>query len=104
MELIGKRELLEELGIDTNCHACPRYDGGCRGHLRWLCKKIDEASVIELGTDIVSVVRCEDCKWFERKTMLNIRGSYPYCNLIKGMTHEDGFCHMGERRENDSTV
>lgn len=97
MELIDKRALLNELGIDTNCHACPRYDGECRGHLRWLCRAIDSMAIYEINEQAVNIIRCKDCKWCKIKTMLNIRGSYYYCDLIGGMTDEKGYCHMGER-------
>ena len=58
--------------------------------------------VEELSTvDVVSVVRCKDCKWYE--------SAHGVCNLtsnesIKNFVHENDFCSYGERKEPDNEV
>ena len=51
-------------------------------------------------TDVVKVVRCKDCKWWE-----NAKDYTPYCNnLDSGLfftARENDFCSYGERKEND---
>lgn len=44
---LGKLDVLHSLMVDLNvaenCLDCPRWDGRCKGHLSWLCRKIREA-------------------------------------------------------------
>lgn len=35
--------LMNNLNVSANCLDCPRWDGRCKGHLSWLCRKIREA-------------------------------------------------------------
>lgn len=47
--------------------------------------------------DAVPVVRCKDCKWFEKG-----KSYTPYCNNAKNLFEEmqaDDYCSYGERRE-----
>lgn len=86
MSYIVKEDLLEELGISTDCSTCPRYAGECRGHLSWLCGKIDRMPTLE-------VVRCKECKWQKE-----IYGYYR-CLWWQKLTGPEVFCSIGERRE-----
>lgn len=43
--------------------------------------------------DIVEVVRCKDCKWYN---VLGLSCYHPHFNGIIGV---DGFCSYGERKE-----
>lgn len=36
-------QLMDDLNIAEECEKCPRWDGRCKGHLQWLCRKIREA-------------------------------------------------------------
>lgn len=36
-------QLMDDLNIAEECEKCPRWDGRCKGHLSWLCRKIREA-------------------------------------------------------------
>lgn len=42
------------------------------------------------GTDIVPVVRCDDCKYY---------GSRRWCELHSSVFDDNAFCSYGERRE-----
>ena len=47
--------------------------------------------------DAVPVVRCEDCKWYEKG-----KSYTPYCNNVKNLFEEmkaDDYCSYGERKE-----
>lgn len=55
----------------------------------------DEAPTI----DAVEVVRCKDCKYFN-KLLPTIR-SNAKCDLLYGMTDLLGYCSLGERRDKD---
>lgn len=43
------------------------------------------------AADVVEVVRCKDCKWYEEIIFT--------CRQIDGVVPEDGFCNFGERKE-----
>lgn len=47
-DLIDRDELLKDLNLANDCSVCPRAEeiSGtyfCRGHLKWLCRKIMRA-------------------------------------------------------------
>ena len=44
------------------------------------------------AADVVEVVRCKDCKYFEHN------GYAEWCNGWDGITRKDSFCSFGERR------
>ena len=59
--------------------------------------------------DAVEVVRCKDCKYFELDHFDRINGiplitAHEVCTKWSGgsKTSKDGFCFMGERRNNDN--
>ncbi len=54
-----------------------------------------------LAADVVEVVRCKDCAWYE-----NGKEYVPYCgNPCSELQHpnDETFCSYGERREDDAT-
>lgn len=91
MSYIVKEDLLEELGISTDCSTCPRYDGECRGHLSWLCGKIDRMPTHD-------VVRCKDCKHRDPEDHKCDSGALERAGCIFPV-QDDYFCAWGERRE-----
>ena len=55
--------------------------------------------------DVVEVVRCKDCKWFELDSFCgSIIVAHEICRKWgRGCkTSQDGFCFIGERREDGS--
>ena len=49
------------------------------------------------SADVVDVVRCRDCKYFEQD------GPYDgWCHGWSGMIVDDGFCSFGERKGGDT--
>ena len=62
----------------------------------------------EATKDAVEVVRCKDCKYFELDHLDRIDGiplitAHEICTKWGGgsKTSKDGFCFMGERKNND---
>lgn len=47
--------------------------------------------------DVVEVVRCKDCKWYERKFPWNCH-SYE-CSYLEAPMDDNDYCSLGERRE-----
>lgn len=46
--------------------------------------------------DVVEVVRCKDCKYWE------IRNSWDNCRHFDWLLEDDnGYCHFGERKEDE---
>ena len=48
------------------------------------------------SADVVEVVRCKDCKWYEKG-----KSYTPYCNNVKNLFEEMepfDYCSYGERR------
>ena len=65
-------------------------------------------SVVETAetADVVQVVRCKDCQYFERKDLMcercgDIEEPCGGCHYTGGCTYDDGYCHHGERRKED---
>ena len=59
----------------------------------WLAYAVEDAIDEQPTADVVEVVRCEDCKYFEKST--------PYSLCIQHdaeAVNEDGYCSMGEKR------
>ena len=57
---------------------------------------------IDLGPDVVPVVRCRECKHGKRGVDNMVRCSHP-CGKVISMTAED-FCSYGQRKEADHEV
>lgn len=72
-------------------------NGSCLGHHRGAV----DCAILEIemipSVDAVEVIRCKDCKHFNR----NIENE-TYCSCIGGLTdqEEHDFCSYGERRKN----
>lgn len=70
-------------------------------------KKVDEGEItigeyermINVLRDVEPVVRCRDCK----HNQLPSTSGNANCEIYYGMTDQDGFCHMAERRTDDQT-
>ena len=68
-------------------------------------KKVDEGEItigeyermINVLRDVEPVVRCRDCK----HNQLPSTCGNANCEIFYGMTDQDGFCHMAERRTDD---
>ena len=75
------------------CRYC--FDGNCTD------RKVRERCVYALtvyGKDIVLVVRCEDCRWYDKST---VSGTYEpiafKCKLHQRFTLGNMFCSDGEK-------
>ena len=57
--------------------------------------------------DVVEVVRCKDCKYFNGKIDVlcercgDINEPCGGCHYTGGCTYDDGYCHHGKRRKED---
>ena len=47
--------------------------------------------------DAVEIVRCKDCKWYERKYPWN--GNSYECSYLEAPMDDNDFCSWGERKE-----
>lgn len=48
-------------------------------------------------TDVIEVVRCKDCRWWERE-----QPGMVYCpNTVGNWVEDDWYCKGGERREDE---
>lgn len=45
--------------------------------------------------DLVQVVRCKDCRWFEND------GYHTNCQILRFCVEAEGYCGMGKRREDE---
>ena len=48
--------------------------------------------------DVVEVVRCKDCRFYDSKRTAGLNG---YCEVCKCYKEADGFCNCGEQGENE---
>ena len=46
--------------------------------------------------DLVQVVRCEDCRWYEND------GFHTNCQIMRFCVEDDDYCSRGERRKNEN--
>lgn len=56
-----------------------------------------------IANDVVPVVRCKDCLWFDQKDKLADvfrQERHCYCTDMNTYMPESGFCSSGERKEN----
>lgn len=75
-DLISKQEALEEINAD----------GGIQYPKWWYTERI--ASLKS------KIIRCRDCKFNEKSR----EAGNALCELFYGMTDQDGFCHLAEKR------
>lgn len=81
-------------------------------HFYFRVKTVNRGNVLELDVedasdvDVAEVVRCKDCKYFERDYVEDVNGfplitAHEICtrwsNGVK--TNEDGYCFLAERRD-----
>lgn len=64
-----------------------------RGITRWEYKMIESVLFDFPTADVVEVVRCEDCRYWENRFDVMV------CNLTDGMKGASDYCSYGERRE-----
>ena len=53
------------------------------------------------AADVVEVVRCKDCKWFEPYEGEEHKGDCAELVGLESCVYEDDFCSYGERRETE---
>ena len=53
------------------------------------------------AADVVEVVRCKDCKWFEPYEGEEHKGNCAELVGLESCVYEDDFCSYGERRETE---
>ena len=95
MKLIDADALKKELAISGSCNNCAYWSiFGCLEDIRAadVCYYIREAPDV----DAVKVVRCKDCKYWEKPYGWN-----GWCDEHGIPAEEDDFCSWAERRDED---
>lgn len=88
VRLIDANALIEEICKDCNAIK----DGLCEYDICASVQWVSEAPTI----DAVPVVRCKECDFIVEGNV------YPVCACWGRNTDYEGFCHMGERREENA--
>lgn len=53
------------------------------------------------GNDVVKVIRCRDCAYYDEKTRKEIEGcEIAFCDIADGYIKATDFCSYAERKEN----
>jgi len=112
MRLIDVDALIDDV-MDRYCSNCDRRKGMKRGKLE-ICYDIGDAPCRSCGigdvlddvedfpaADVVEVVRCEDCYWFDRRRgeCHNPRYGNGWANYPPPSVDEEYFCADGERKD-----
>lgn len=102
MRLIDADALLKIFGFTEDCTNCKhRYNDMLCESVIWrdVCDAIFEAPTI----DAVSVVRCKDCKWFDKQRCVchNPRYGDGYANYQPPNTNDEYWCADGERKDDE---
>ena len=84
--------------LESNCVRCIDYLNCTHCHID---KVINELKSIPTA-DVVEVVRCKDCKWFEPYEGEEHKGNCAELVGLESCVYEDDFCSYGERRETDA--
>lgn len=58
---------------------------------------IDRQTLLDLPSAQPEIIYCKDCK----HNMNSPEAGNACCDIFYGMTDQNGFCHMGERRTDD---
>lgn len=89
--------------IDPQCQKdCPISRDDCAKQVnRCLVSDALEYASDFLSADVVEVVRCKDCKHWQTENKPNSKSDYRLCEYYRGYKAPDGFCDLGERRDND---
>lgn len=53
-------------------------------------------------TDVIEVVRCKDCRWWERDYQPRYHPDERPCNMVGMGTPPEWFCAEGKRRDDDT--
>ena len=100
---MGMREKLIELIASKVCDIYSEYSEEWIPHDCGECYskncRIAESADHLIANDVVPVVRCRDCVWYE-----NGKSYDAYCNHpTHGISYsaEDDFCSYGERKDNE---
>ena len=99
------KEAVKEIMQKHRCSGCTN-EKSLDCPLCQLHKPFDEISKIPTA-DVVEVVRCKDCKYFNGKIDVlcercgDIDEPCGGCHYTGGCTYDDGYCHHGERRKED---
>ena len=77
----------------------------CIKHPEHLLKE-DALCVIDAipAADVVPVVRCKDCRFYEMGVEYYGGGTKDVCRLIKCQMQTDDFCSYGERRDSNGDL
>ena len=62
------------------------------------CRLIVNPSSLEEPVDAVEVVRCKDCKAWNRYESTSVSGN---CGYLHKMRMDDDFCSYGERKDHE---
>lgn len=103
MRLIDVDALKADYGMKDDCADCDKELRGKSKACEFdrvytkmdFCGWLDDAPTV----DAVPIVRCKDCKYNQ---LLSTSGN-ANCEIYYGMTNQDGFCHMAERRTDEQT-
>ncbi len=68
------------------------------GNLHYVITETGE-HIYKRSRDIVEVVRCKDCKYFDSGTDEDGKLFFKCLGWVYGGTSEDDFCSHGERRD-----
>ena len=61
------------------------------------CKSVEETIMEQPAADVVEVVRCKDCKWWQHEEDVDF-----VCTRHYGYRLSSDFCSYGERKEHDN--
>ena len=102
-EYIEREAFLAEL-TKRYCEPC-EAEGKDHNHVRcracWVDDMMGEIGDAPFAADVVEVVRCKDCEWWEDCSVES------YCHNPYGLDNyalPDDFCSNGKRRDSDGTA
>lgn len=108
--IMGETPTVDAVEV-VRCDDCIYRDGNTPGQPNILCWQMHSDDYCSYGTkrevgtyckNIVSVVRCEDCKKYIPCQKLPI-GTSKWCDLFDRATCEMNYCAWGEKREDAKT-
>ena len=83
---------------DPNPYICESESGSCELTTCTECRARSTADLL-IENDFLPVVRCKDCKRWERHTEVN--RDYGGCRRYNSTMRYDDFCSYGERKDGD---
>lgn len=95
--LNGGAELLRRVLDDTD------FVGAERAKFGWGLELIESciSDVKELPSAQLEIIRCKDCENYQTDWQPLSCDDGHYCAMVDTIMPYDGFCHMGERREDE---